>query len=107
MTQRSPGTVLLLSIITLGIYQLYWTIATKDEMNGSGASVPSAWLLLVPIVNVYWFWKWCEGVQAVTKSDASTVGTFFLMALLGPIGAMIVQGKLNGAASGSARLVAA
>jgi hypothetical protein len=107
MTHRKPFNVLLLSTVTLGIYQLYWSLAIKDEMNQKGADIPTAWLLLVPLVNVWWFWKWCEGVATVTRGEASTFGTCLSMCLLGPIGAYLVQSKLNGAAGAQPALAPA
>jgi hypothetical protein len=102
MTQRKPLNVLLLSTFTLGIYQLFWSLAIKDEMNEKGADIPTGWLLVVPLVNIWWFWKWCEGVAKVTRGEGSAFGTFLSLSLLGPIGAMLVQSKLNGSAAAPA-----
>ena len=33
MTQRSPALVVVLTIITFGIYALVWYVTTKNEMN--------------------------------------------------------------------------
>ena len=45
--------VYLFSIITFGIYAIYWIVSTKNEMNKLGAKIPTALLLFVPIVNIY------------------------------------------------------
>jgi len=51
MQKRNPLVVAGLSIITLGIYDLYWLAVTKNELNkqNTGDKVPSIWLLLAPI----------------------------------------------------------
>ncbi len=56
MQQRSPFLVFLLSLITFGIYGIVWYVKTKNEMNARGAQIPTAWLLIIPIVNIYWLW---------------------------------------------------
>jgi hypothetical protein len=53
MKKRSPIAVLFLPIITFGIYVLVWYVKTKDEMNTLGASLPTAWLLIIPLANIY------------------------------------------------------
>lgn len=45
--------VLLLPLITFGIYQIVWYVKTKNEMNQLGATIPTAWLVIVPIVNIW------------------------------------------------------
>lgn len=95
MTKRSVGSVVVLTIITLGIYGIYWTVVTKGEMNSAGAEIPSAWLILIPIVNIWWLWKFCEGVDHVTKGKMSAGVAFILLWLVGLIGTAIVQHSLN------------
>lgn len=95
MTKRSVGSVVVLTIITLGIYGIYWAVVTKNEMNAAGAEIPSAWLILIPIVNIWWLWKFCEGVDHVTKGKMSAGVAFILLWLVGLIGTAIVQHSLN------------
>lgn len=95
MTERSVGSVVVLTIVTLGIYGIYWAVVTKNEMNAAGAQIPSAWLILVPIVNIWWLWKFCEGVDHVTKGKMSAGVAFILLWLVGLIGTAIVQHSLN------------
>lgn len=98
MTKRSPGTVIILCCLTLGIYGIVWYVKTKGEMVKCGADIPTAWLLIVPIANLYWLWKWSQGVEHVTRG-ASSAGLTFVMVLIVNqfffIGSGIVQGSLN------------
>jgi hypothetical protein len=98
MQKRSPIAVVLLTIVTFGIYALVWHVKTKREMNARGADIPPSWLLLVPLVNFYWLWKWAEGVEVVTRRAMSSAAAFVLIVLTGFIGQGIVQAKLNQAA---------
>ncbi len=53
MKNRSPIAVFLLPMFTFGIYGLVWLVKTKNEMNSLGAKIPTAWLLIIPFVNLY------------------------------------------------------
>lgn len=95
MKRRSPILVLVLPIITFGIYALVWYVITKGEMNRRGARIPTALLIIIPLVNIYWMWKFCEGVGHVTKERMSGAVAFLLMFFLSVIGMAIVQSSLN------------
>jgi prepilin signal peptidase PulO-like enzyme (type II secretory pathway) len=102
MKRRSPAAPLLLPIITFGIYSLVWLVKTKNEMNKSITSgIPSAWLLIVPIGNIFWYVSYARGVKEFTRTG-STAGTFFLLVLLSAIGCAIVQARFNRAIGGAA-----
>ena len=95
MKNRNPLLVILLPLVTFGIYMLYWFVKTKGEMNKLGASIPTAWLIIVPFVNIWWMWKYSEGADKVTNGQMSAVLAFVLLFLIGPIGAGIIQLEFN------------
>jgi hypothetical protein len=95
MKHRSPLAVFLLSLITFGIYALVWEVKTKNEMNKLGASIPTAWLLIIPFANLYWLWCYSQGVEKVTGGKLSGILAFVLLFLLGVIGMAIVQSEFN------------
>ena len=64
-------------------------------MNIRGSRIPTAWLIIIPLVNFYWYWKWCEGVETTTKNSISTVVAFLLICVLGFIAMPIIQDKFN------------
>lgn len=101
MTQMPLGKLFLLTIVTFGIYMLVWLVRTKDEMNALGAEVPTGWLLIVPIANVYFMWKYAQGVEHVTKGETPTMTAFLMILLLGFFGTLIVQSKFNGLGASS------
>src|SRR5512133_3900864 len=100
MKRRGPFAVFFLSLFTLGIYAFIWQILTKCEMNRIGAKIPTAWLIIIPIVNIWWTWEYCGGVEKVTKGKMSQVIAFILIWLLGIIGIAIIQDSFNKNASG-------
>lgn len=95
MQHRGPVMVFFLSLITFGIYSLVWFVKTKNEMNTKGAKIPTAWLLIIPLIDYFWLWKFCEGVEVVTNKEMGAGVAFLLVFFLGVIGMAIIQNKLN------------
>ncbi len=95
MRQRSIPKMILLSIVTLGIYSVYWSVSTKNEMNRLGAQVPTAWLLIIPFVSIYWVWKYSQAVEQITSSKVSAPLAFVVEYFLGFIGDLIIQTEFN------------
>jgi len=93
--KRSPIAVFFLSIITFGIYSLVWLVKTKDEMNRLGSSIPTAWCLIIPFVNIWWMWQYSAGVEKVTGKALTQVVAFLLAWLLSIIGYAIIQDSFN------------
>lgn len=96
MKKRSPIAVLLLPFVTFGLYGLYWEVSTKQEMVKRGADIPTAWCLIIPLVNIWWLYKYSLGVEKVTNGKLSGILAFILLFVLGVIGAAIVQDSFNG-----------
>lgn len=95
MKNRSLVKMALLMIFTLGIYCIYWLVKTKEEMNAKGAAIPTAWWIIVPLVNIWWMWKYSEGVGHVTEEKLPTVLAFILLLVLDVIGILVVQYYFN------------
>ena len=95
LTKRDPIMILVFTIITFGIYGIYWYVKTKLEMNEAGADIPTAWLIIIPIISIWWMWKFSEGVEQVTDNEMSGPIAFLLLFLLGFIGTAIIQSYLN------------
>jgi hypothetical protein len=95
MKQRNPLAVFFLPMVTFGIYSFVWEVKTKNEMNKLGSDIPTAWLLIVPLVNYYWLWKYSLGVEKTTNGNTSAVMAFVLLFVLGAIGMAIIQNEYN------------
>ncbi len=51
MKKRNPIVVFLLSIVTFGIYDIYWLVSTKKVLNQKTKQhVPTIWLIVGPII---------------------------------------------------------
>lgn len=85
-TQRSLLKTTLLTFCTFGLYDLYYLIITRKELNHAGGDVPSAWLLLVPFLNLYFVYRYAQSYAAIIKKDHSLgkTGLYFLV-LLAPV----------------------
>jgi len=100
MTQRSPVVVFLLTCVTFGIYGIYWLVSTKNEMNQRfNTGIPTGWLLIVPIANLFWLWKWSQGVEKATGFGAAVC--FILYLFVGFIVPPLVQSKFNAIGGGA------
>lgn len=95
MRQRKPLGILGLLIITIGIYGIYWLVSTKNEMKKLGADIPTAWLIIVPFVSLWWYWKYSQGVEKVTNGKFNGILTFVLFLIIGSFTAIVVQTSFN------------
>ena len=93
--KRNPVWVVIFSIITLGIYLIYWFVQTKEEINSLGAKIPSAWLLIVPLANIYLIYRYCDAFSEYVKKDNLGVVWFLVFCACGPVLPIIVQVELN------------
>ncbi|MBU0457684.1 MAG: DUF4234 domain-containing protein [Nanoarchaeota archaeon] len=93
--KRNVILVYLFTLITFGIYLIYWLVKTKVEMNELGAKIPTAWLIIIPIANIYWLYKYAEGFSTKLKKDNNAILWFLLFWLVGIIMPIMVQLELN------------
>ncbi len=87
--------LVVLTIITLGIYSIVWFARTRGEMKQRGADIPTTWLYIVPIANLYYYYKHAAGVEHVTNGKLNGLLVFVLHILTGIIGMVIVQYEFN------------
>ncbi len=56
------------------IYMAYWLVQTKAELKARGADeIPSSWLIIVPVANIYYIYKYAEGAEKITKGKVSLI----------------------------------
>ncbi|MEK7626098.1 MAG: DUF4234 domain-containing protein [Patescibacteria group bacterium] len=99
MKKQSPLLVFILPFLTFGIYSIFWFARTRGEMVRKGASIPTTWLIIIPIIQLWYYWKWSVGVNTVTQKLDSIL-VLLVILLLGPIGSAIVQDSFNKVADG-------
>jgi predicted nucleic acid-binding Zn ribbon protein len=95
-TKRGIGKLYLFIIITLGIYMIYWLIKTKIEINENyNANIPTCWLLIIPIGNIYWLFRFTEVFEKQVRKKDDVAVYFLLFLIVGIIMPYVVQSELN------------
>lgn len=89
-----------LFIITCGIYGLYWFYETASEMKVVAQDTeasPGLWtfLLIVPVLNFYAHYKYCELFEDVSADHFSLWLLFVIGLVFPPAVWFIVQSDLN------------
>ncbi len=93
--KRNIFLIYLLSILTLGIYYVYWIVSTRDEMGSQGIKIPTGWMIFIPIANIIWLYLYIKGFTKIKQSQNTTL-LFILIFLTGTIlTPIIVQSTLN------------
>lgn len=96
--ERNPVHAMIFSIITLGIYAIYWFYRTSDDMKEeSGRNIsPGFWTLglFVPIINFVIFWKYSHLVEEVVGKHSGAL-IFLFWVVIPPAGIYLVQEDLN------------
>ncbi len=70
MKKRSIGKMLLLTIVTIGIYRLYWFIKTRAEMKSiANVDIPTPWIFAIP------FFGYVFGIGLLVVSTDSYRGS--------------------------------
>ncbi len=101
LKHRSLFLITLLTIITFGIYQIYWYFITKTEMNvlnGKEYKVPFFLWFFIPIINIWWFWRFAKAIEKSTKGNVGRWAAFFapvLLSALAGVTLFIVFGPNN------------
>jgi H+/Cl- antiporter ClcA len=104
---RNLVLIIVFSIITLGIYAIYWLVSTTNELRRMTSSAPNPWfllLLLVPVVDIFvafwYYWKYSKAIREI--SDFEPVLLFVLWIIISPVAMIIAQIQLNKKAQASA-----
>ena len=91
--------VYFLMFISFGFYGIYWSISTKEDMNSLGGEIPTAWLLLIPGANFYWFYKYSEAYACNVRKSNDPMVWFIINLFAGFVTPAFVQSSLNGLSS--------
>jgi len=85
---RNPVTVIILSIITCGIYYYFWLYTAMDDLNkAAGREVinPALFLILsifVPFVVLYVFYTMDKAFAEISKNEGITYKENFILWLI-------------------------
>lgn len=93
--ERNVVLVYVYILCTLGLYNIYWMISTKRDLNSLGGEIPTTWICLIPFAPLYYGYKYCEAFATKVKKDNSTMLYFCLWLFVGFVIPGIVQSELN------------
>ena len=98
--RRNPFLILVFTLITFGIYGIYWVVSTTNELRKNTKSAPNPWLLLlmiIPFVNfivmIFYFWKYSKAINELTGFN--TLVLLILWIFIGPVAMILSQMELN------------
>ena len=105
-TQRNIGVCILLTVVTCGIYGIYWMIKMNDEINylageqgaTSGGMVFLLTLVTCGIYGFYWFYKMGERVDRIKGSaDSNSPVPYLILGIfgLGIVNYCLMQDTIN------------
>ncbi len=96
-TAALVGLLIMLALLLVGAgYFYYWLVYTARVMRREAqAVIPNALLLIVPLANLWWMWRFSQGVELYTKTKMQGALAFVLVAGAGSIGAGILQDTFN------------
>jgi hypothetical protein len=96
LQERDVVVMYLLGFLTLGIYFIYWYIESKTEINENfGTDIPTCWLLIIPIANIYWMYKFAEAYSLYIIRDDNKALWALLFIFVTIIVPAVVQIELN------------
>ncbi len=103
MTKRNVVTVIILSLVTCGIYAIYWTYVTTQELNNREGNNPltnyivAILLSLVTcgIYGIYWWFMFFKKVDSVTGESNFLVNFILMFFGLSIVSMAIAQSSFN------------
>ena len=103
MKNRNVALVVLFSILTCGIYSIYWLYVTAEDLNMEDPDDPLMNYILAlllgiitcGIFTIYWEYKFFKKVDAVTGEDNTLINLLLSILLTPIVGMAISQNSLN------------
>ncbi len=105
MKERNIAVSIILSLVTCGIYDIYWMIVLNDELKHeagednftSGGVVFLLSLVTCGIYSIYWSYKMGEFVDKMNEKDSNTNILYLILSLFGfgIIVYALMQNELN------------
>lgn len=98
MRKHNPVLWFLLAFTVIGYY--VWLVRTKEDMNTRGADIPTAWIILIPLVgSLYFYWRWSKGIELVSRGEMSAIVSMIMLVLIPLYGTVpVMSAILNKAA---------
>lgn len=84
--------LLILSVVTFGIYIFYWAVLLKRMLVEQGETdLPTSWLLIIPLANLYLMWLVFQVVETRSKGKLNALLMMILSLVFLPAAVVIVH----------------
>ncbi len=93
--QRDPIMVIVYTMLTCGIYGLYWLFETSKELTELGAELPNIWFIIIPGLNIYYMYKYLEEWHRIVKYEQDFMMVLVIGLIFSPIVMYWIQEELN------------
>jgi hypothetical protein len=94
----NPIVVVLLGVVTFGIYFFYWFYDTNNQFKKKLKNNSSPGLrtlgLFVPIINIIVMWKHANDAERATKGHSGLL-VFLAYVVLAPVAWFVIQSDIN------------
>jgi|DEB19_MinimDraft_3_1074340.scaffolds.fasta_scaffold20902_2 hypothetical protein len=67
----------LLTLSTFGLYVFFWALDTKRALNKAGGSIPNGFLMALPVLNLYFWYKYAQAYVAIVKKTTRDQDVLF------------------------------
>jgi hypothetical protein len=76
----STKKIYLYQFLTLGCYFFYWCSHSRKDINRAAGTklIPSTWLLILPLANYWWAWRYANALEFVSYNRVKASDTFLL-----------------------------
>lgn len=92
-SKGSLGIQIVLTVVTFGLYTLYWTYSTAKQLDAGTDEDLTPIFGVLPVLNLIAFWQISEASEAVT--DQSNIVLFLLFVFFAPVSWYLVQSGIN------------
>ena len=93
--ERGIAFVVIASLITLGIYTIYWSVVTRRDLVSRGGDIPTAWLIIIPFANIYFDYKYSKAAAKLFKKEGDWGVYFILFILISWVAVAVAQNEFN------------
>ena len=89
MKKRNLIMVVIYSLLTLGIYYIYWLISVRRDLNKRNqAKIPTIWILVGPLLGIFVLAMLLDITAAANSSGTPNSATFTVINILVVLGSL-------------------
>lgn len=93
--ERDPIMVIVYTMLTCGIYGLYWLFETSKELVELGAELPNIWFIIIPGLNIYYMYIYLQEWHRIVKYEQDFMMVLIIGLIFSPIVMYWIQEELN------------